>query len=622
MTRSIRLLCLLLLIASPGWGQATAYNLLERGQDEIRQLEDDLLPFDEFKRRVDLLALQKSNYPVALRGRITQLQCWAYTIRDLERYDQAIEFARQQLELAQHAGDMQTKTGLMICLSWYQQRQGKNDEALRGYEQALELATALGDVRRQAKAHGYLGGLLSAQGNMLEAMRHLQASLDLYKSIGLEDRDLHLQVSMANLYRQLGIYEQAEQLLKKLSDIYQARDEAEWLTTIRVYQGILYTETNENDKAIGLLSQAEQYYEDKQRPMEVAEVRLYRAFALLQRDRIEEAWDKLQQVNDSIAAGERLEPMLLALRDMLMGIVLNKRGDHQLALNHLDAAITVLQEGDSQKQLGYAYRVKSLVLKEMGLYQASLQALEQFIEIDHRVEDALRDRRIMQVQLERELTHQAMKNEQLESERKLEQQTSELSRERRQWQRLILALLLGGLLFYLVKRIIALRTLSITDELTSLLNRRQILMQAQMMLQHSQHSRAPFSLLMLDIDHFKRVNDTLGHNMGDVVLIEVAQCISRTLRAEDVVGRNGGEEFLVLLPNTDMAAAARVAERIRTQVAALQIEDVTNVLDIRVSIGVAQYHLEDSSLSALVHRADLAMYQAKRQGRNRVVMAS
>ena len=125
-----------------------------------------------------------------------------------------------------------------------------------------------------------------------------------------------------------------------------------------------------------------------------------------------------------------------------------------------------------------------------------------------------------------------------------------------------------------------------------------------------------------ELDHFKRVNDQLGHQVGDRVLTAVAQCIEEQLRSLDRVGRNGGEEFLVLLPDTRLDEAAEVAERIRLAVSRLAIEGVPADHPIRISIGCAQYKPEDDNLGELVRRADEAMYEAKLVGRNRVVKAA
>jgi diguanylate cyclase (GGDEF)-like protein len=137
-------------------------------------------------------------------------------------------------------------------------------------------------------------------------------------------------------------------------------------------------------------------------------------------------------------------------------------------------------------------------------------------------------------------------------------------------------------------------------------------------------TREPFAVLMVDLDRFKRVNDTYGHVTGDVVLRAVADTITGQLRAYDSVGRWGGEEFSVLLPQIPDRGARDVAERIRTAVAALAvtatIDDTTHVIaDLSASVGVACFPEAGTTVDGLVHAADTAMYQAKRAGRNTVV---
>jgi len=132
-------------------------------------------------------------------------------------------------------------------------------------------------------------------------------------------------------------------------------------------------------------------------------------------------------------------------------------------------------------------------------------------------------------------------------------------------------------------------------------------------------------VLLLDIDHFKKVNDRLGHQVGDQVLTAVAHCIEEQVRSLDRVGRNGGEEFLVLLPDTELEEAAEVAERVRIAVSRLVIEGIEEVPadhPIRISIGCAEFKREDDNLGELIRRADEAMYEAKLAGRNRVMRAS
>jgi diguanylate cyclase (GGDEF)-like protein len=183
-------------------------------------------------------------------------------------------------------------------------------------------------------------------------------------------------------------------------------------------------------------------------------------------------------------------------------------------------------------------------------------------------------------------------------------------------------LVMAMLVLYQLGRTRKMRRLAMTDELTGIHNRRQIQAKGRKWFSQARESGKPLCVLLLDIDHFKRVNDRLGHHVGDLVLTAVAQCIEDQLRSLDRVGRNGGEEFLVLLPETRLDEAAEVAERIRLEVARLRIEGVPEDHPIRVSIGCAQYRSQDDNLGELIRRADEAMYKAKQSGRNRVVMAT
>ncbi len=167
-----------------------------------------------------------------------------------------------------------------------------------------------------------------------------------------------------------------------------------------------------------------------------------------------------------------------------------------------------------------------------------------------------------------------------------------------------------------------LERLSQYDELTNLYNRRHFMSLARHELSRSMRYGGEISVMMLDIDHFKRVNDSHGHRTGDAVLAAVSQQIGKALRDTDIAGRLGGEEFAVLLPETSLGGAILVAERLRQQVAANAI-DIGDGQTLRctLSIGVASLGGESSDLEKLLHRADTALYDAKSGGRNKVVSA-
>jgi diguanylate cyclase (GGDEF)-like protein len=156
------------------------------------------------------------------------------------------------------------------------------------------------------------------------------------------------------------------------------------------------------------------------------------------------------------------------------------------------------------------------------------------------------------------------------------------------------------------------------DPLTNLLNARTYYSICDRMIQASVRSGSPFCVLFIDLDHFKRINDTYGHEMGDEVLKTAATCIERTVRHSDVVGRIGGEEFSVLLPDTDRTGARRLAEKIRTEIEALTFVFAEQKVAITASIGLAASRPDHGRIVDIQREADQAMYDAKRAGRNRV----
>lgn len=162
---------------------------------------------------------------------------------------------------------------------------------------------------------------------------------------------------------------------------------------------------------------------------------------------------------------------------------------------------------------------------------------------------------------------------------------------------------------------------SMTDGLTGLFNRRHIMELLQEEAARSRRHDRPFAALMIDVDHFKRYNDTYGHPAGDEVLHRVAEVLTQALREVDRVGRYGGEEFLALLPETDRAAAAEAAERIRSRLQEETFTPAGEPVAVTLSIGVAEFPRDGDTPEAVVAAADAALYRAKREGRDRVVRA-
>ncbi len=166
--------------------------------------------------------------------------------------------------------------------------------------------------------------------------------------------------------------------------------------------------------------------------------------------------------------------------------------------------------------------------------------------------------------------------------------------------------------------------LSFTDALTGVPNRRQLSQRLEQEFSRSVRFGDPLSLLMIDLDHFKQINDLHGHTVGDGVLRGIALLLRRNVRKVDIVARYGGEEFCLVLPRVAKAEAMEVAEKLRRSIAAAALPgpEGGTALHVTISVGVATLGIDADDAASLLEKADAALYEAKRLGRDRVAMAT
>ncbi|KGJ94986.1 GGDEF domain-containing protein [Colwellia psychrerythraea] len=220
-----------------------------------------------------------------------------------------------------------------------------------------------------------------------------------------------------------------------------------------------------------------------------------------------------------------------------------------------------------------------------------------------------------------------LKNKLLEQDKALNQASLESAAQKQKLQNMIIiviSLFVFVLVYFMYRQILnskALNKIANTDSLTELANRRFTFIYAEKMLLQANKNEQQFSMVMFDVDHFKQVNDNFGHSGGDIALKELTSTANEYVRCHDILGRIGGEEFLLILPEANSAQAYEIAERIKLAIEHKVMNIQGKSLQITASFGIAQLTKTQNSFSQIFNNADMALYQAKNQGRNQIVIA-
>ena len=317
---------------------------------------------------------------------------------------------------------------------------------------------------------------------------------------------------------------------------------------------------------------------------------------------------------------------LIAQFDAVLAKAYFGLGDLAQARRHALAAVQNSVQGEYTEPLGAAYQVLYQTARKQGDLQAALAYLEKHMAADKGYLDDVTAKALAYQVVKQQVLSGRMQLDALNKQNQILQLQQALDRKAVENGRLYIVLLLMALgfialwIFRLKRSQLRFMWLSRLDSLTGICNRKHFIEEAELALQQAARTRQNAALVIIDLDHFKQINDTYGHGVGDHVLRQAVAACRPRLGPRDVFGRLGGEEFAVLLPDCPPDQALARAERLRAAIGALSpIED--GELSVTASLGVAVTASLGYDVSELLVRADHALYRAKSEGRNRVVAA-
>lgn len=532
----------------------------------------------------------------------------------------AMRYIEAQIALAEQLDALAEEARLRLCRAYYLDVAGMSNASVAEIDRAVPLARRSEDPYVLGDVLATRGDAYSIVGEQAKALVDYRVATAVLSEAGAEAALPSLLLGSAIIYRRMGDFPRAGKLMQRLQA--QLDPSTDWETAWAYHHqsGYLHLEAGRPGQAREAFNRAIEIASQGNHPREHEASRLAWAEASVEDGNPRAALELLDQVEPTLAASDRAFDKGYAA--LVRGKSLAALGRHNEALAHYAKAQAGLAADDNPRYLSELYLLKSVSHEALGSTARALSDYRRHIALKSSIDD----RALVQQQRLTELeaaAQQQLENRRLRGVSDEQQQQLDASQRVRRWQ--FGVLLLGGLLLASLlllavqqrRRSRKMRRIIDTDPLTRVASRLHIYLNAGQAIQHALMQNEPLAILMADIDHFKQVNDRCGHPAGDKVLKRVARVCRASLRQHDLIGRTGGEEFLVVCPDTHPHMAREIAERLRTAIEQESFADICPGLNITISIGVAGSRDPDS-LDAIIDRADTALYRAKEAGRNRV----
>ncbi len=542
--------------------------------------------------------------------------------------EQGIAFADNYIQDPRLSEQLAILSQFIQCRALHRSYQGSLAGQTADLQQAIALANKSEDRKSQAQALLQMAEVHSTRGQHADALMLLFKAYDFYLKIGhVAGINLTLE-SIATAYRRMGELDKAlEYLAISERDYAQPNDKAR-VAFISQQKAFIYAELGNTAGARQLLSEVHKIYTDLGEQSYAIGVLVDRMWVINLEWKYAESLELAGKIDAQISAMREKKPDFALYNEdlffLLKAEALAESGQLAEAAPLFEKAEKLLKQEDNLRYMLRLQRAWARAQAKNGQFEAAYNHLMQAKNIEDELNSQLKQQReaLLRYQFDSEL--QSRKNDQLRAENLLSEQQVATLESAQRWQYIAIALFvllaLIALLYAIsqIKRNRRLQLLAMTDELTQVANRRSILWYAQETRDKAFAQQQHWTLIIVDIDHFKQCNDTYGHDAGDEVLVAVAQAMQSVLRQADKLGRSGGEEFLLVLPETNSHSGVEVAERLRDAVEQLSFAHYPT-LRVTVSVGVTQAGRHEE-IKEVISRADAALYQAKTTGRNRVVM--
>ena len=549
--------------------------------------------------------------------RFRSVYCGSLRWKDAE---QGLAYADEALRRARDARDVASEARSMLCRAVYLMQTSGSKRGLPEVDKVVALLQDTQEQQLLAESLETRGDIQSLLGEQAKAMLDFQRARAAYRGAGIDREVEPLMLSMAVAYRRMGYWPQAERYFRQAVARMEERRDWEGMATNLIQLGFLHGESGSPEKAKAAFRQAIEVAGKLQNRYSLNAARLGLAEVQIALGDPKAALASLELARTGFAAEQdhASDDMLL----LLTGQALARQGQHIGAMERYRQALPLIERNGNERYLAMLYKAQAASEEALGWTAPALADYKRYNELQMKLQGKMRLEQGRLLEYEYEIRRREFENRQLRAQAEARQQQLAAGERVRQWQAAALALgaLLVGILGWLAwrqrEKSRAMHTLAMQDPLTGAASRIGIEDEAARALAQARDDGKPLSLLMLDLDHFKSVNDRYGHAAGDTVLRAAVEAWEGQLRGRDPLGRVGGEEFVVVCPDTTEEQAGVVAGRLLEATRGLRFPKIDPELRVSVSIGIAQCR-RDEGRDSLLDRADAALYRAKQRGRDR-----
>lgn len=587
---------------------------------------------EEIESNLVLLSKLISTDDVTRHEKLQLLKCWDQNTENDTAIALALKNTNQALSNIPPTASPHFITDLTLCRSWFLQLSGDMDGAMEGYNLSVKRAYEHEDLKLIADSRSIRGALYSYIGDFSAALDDLVTAQDLYESLNLSGwANINL-ADVATSFRRYGDPRSAIRYYTKLKALYLKNNNQEQAMYVNSDIGLALDELGEHQQAVDNFLVSYQYFKEHQQEKVAATMATNIAYSLIKLNRLNEAEKYLIEADTVINEKDLTDYSFMKL---FMADIKFQQARYKEALTELEQGEKAFRTLQNNRGLTQLLQLKSNIYVAMNDLSAAYGALQEFVTLTKKVDGNSLSHHTTELKVKFDTSRIESENQRLIENQNLKEQELALLEKNKSLQHIIL--LLAGFILTIVSifaykqvhRNRQLQVIALTDYLTKLPNRRHIYAQAAKYFQQALKHQSPFSVIIFDADHFKKINDNFGHELGDRALMTIANAGRALSGNKDLVGRIGGEEFLILLPNTDATGALALAHQLQNHISRLSAQNLPAELKLTVSAGVATLEpqnntedaYQDKDFATLLKRADNALYEAKNAGRNCVKSA-